>query len=120
MSEETDEGAIATVRYFINAANLAFAQRDSKLLTQLHTPDCGFCRGFKENIDERSGVADSIEFKLGEIIQVGRLDSGYLAVEAEVTELQTNASGEEDRSVNDSVFALEFIDDSWKIREISE
>ncbi|WP_416370919.1 DUF6318 family protein [Timonella senegalensis] len=130
MSEETEEGAIATVRYFIDALNFAYATTDTKHVRTLFDQSCEFCKPLVENIDDAKSEGnkfENYELQIDEILKSGSMDSELFAVAANVSQQPITvltAAGEVVRTSDPvtghrSMFALQYRDGSWMVREIS-
>lgn len=127
MSEETEEGAIATVRYFIEAVNMAYATNDPSYFENLATDDCGSCGDIAETIRtarEQKQAFEDYELVLGEIEKSGPMDEGWFAVKADVTQdrlLVRNSDGsvssrEPAPTRTSTVFVLDFTDGQWLLK----
>lgn len=127
MSEETEEGAIATVRYFIDAVNMAYATNDPSYFEDLATDDCKLCTNIAGDIREAGNLGQVFEeytLELGKITKAGEMKEGWFGVEAEVKQPKLQArnpdgSVEEISSaatVTSTVFVLDFIDGRWLLK----
>jgi hypothetical protein len=130
MSEETAEGAIAAVRYFIDAYNLAFANLDASYFSDLGTPDCGACSNFKESIDsaiENEQTLEEHSVELTQIEKSGEMKEGWFAVKGTVKQgraIVRNSDGSiesqnETDTESTSIFVLDFVDGHWLLKGIT-
>ncbi len=128
MSEETEEGAIATVRYFIDAVNMAYATNDPSYFEDLATDDCGSCDSIASDLNtaaSKSQIFINYNLTLGKIEKAGAVDAKMFGVAAKVHQ-GAIALHEADGTVVEQVdgesnvltkFALVFVNESWAVRE---
>jgi len=131
MSEETDEGAIATVKYFINAVNLAYQTNDETLFANLQTNDCASCNSIGDTIRSARESKENFEhysLDLGELYKVGPMDQkGWFGVEFEVIErayglydsAEFKSQKKAESKSTDTVFVLTFQSGTWLVRAFS-
>ncbi|WP_326550009.1 DUF6318 family protein [Timonella senegalensis] len=128
MSEETEEGAIATVRYFIDAVNMAYATNDPNYFEDLATDDCKLCGSISAAIKDASLLKqqfENYELSIGELSAPKTLDEGWTAFKVDVTQgniLLRNPDGSEEvisesQTVTPTIFVLDFIEGSWRVLE---
>lgn len=129
MSEETEEGAIATVRYFIDALNSSFEYVDPSRIAGLFDENCESCQALSNGVQEaadNSWTYDGYQLSLGEIIRAGEMDGKYFAVKSEVlqgTVTVFDSSGKvvrktEQEPKSESVFVLEYREGTWVVMEV--
>jgi len=130
MSEETDEGAIATVRYFINAVNLAYQTNDETLFANLQTNDCASCKKLIaqiRDVQDSGGAYEHYELSLGVVRKTGYLenDEQTFGVSVDVTEEPYNVKGSDgelrtaiaDEATTRTIFLLTFEQGKWLIKD---
>lgn len=127
MSEETEEGAIATVRYFIDAVNMAYATNDPSYFEDLATDDCGPCNAIASDIQDAVAAKQTYKdynLSLGKIGTTGESDEGWFGVEIEVIEAAYKLEGTDGTAEQQSsspktfstVFVLDFTGGTWLVR----
>lgn len=127
MSQETEEGAIATVRYFIDAVNLAYETNDPSYFEDLQTKDCGPCNSIAVDLVDAAAANQhhqGYNLSLGKISKTGKAESGWYGVRIDVIEGPYEVF-ESDGSISDSkekaetyttTFALEFEEGQWRVK----
>lgn len=129
MSQETEEGAIATVRYFIDALNSAFEHVDPTRVDGLYDENCESCLAITSGIEEsadQSWTYSGYELSLGKILRSGEMDDKYYAVKSEVlqgTVTVVDKAGKvvrqtEQEPMSESVFVLEYRTGTWIVMEV--